>query len=85
MPDIIIDYILNNVNSIRQLNKFSNDIHKSNCIDRFEKCVVKQKDGLWIDAKKQKENLLKKYRDCKDESYIIYYDPKTMNPFFSLN
>jgi hypothetical protein len=50
----------------------------------MEKCIVKSRSGLTISAAIQKENLRKYYEDAK-ESYIIYYDPKTMQPFFGLD
>lgn len=84
MSEEVIQVLIDQIDSLKKLNGFKNDIYKTQCIDRMEKCVVKSRSGLTISAAVQKENLRKHYEDAK-ESYIIYYDPKTMQPFFGLN
>lgn len=85
MPQEVIDIILEEIDSLKKINSFHNDIYKSQSIDRMEKCVVKSKSGLTINAAKQKENLARFYADDHSSSFTIYYDPKTMQPFFGLN
>ena len=85
MTNNIIEYLLNDIESLKQMNSFHNDIYKPQVIDRMEKCVVKNKQGLTIYAEEQKKNLMRFYADDKSSSFFIYYDPKTMQPFFSLN
>lgn len=85
MPEKVIEYLLNDIESLKQINSFHNDIYKPQSIDRMEKCVVKNKQGLTIYAEEQKKNLMRLYADDKSSSFSIYYDPKTMQPFFSLN
>jgi hypothetical protein len=53
-------------------------------IDRMEKCIVRNKDGLTISTQEQKKNLFKYYQDDQTSSYTIYYDAKTMLPLFNL-
>lgn len=84
MPQIVIKTILDKIDSLRKINSFDNDVYKSQAIDRMEKCIVKNKNGLTISAAAQRENLLKYYSDEKS-NFTIYYDIKTMQPFFGLN
>lgn len=85
MPQKVIDTLLNQIESLKQVNSFHNDIYKTQSIDRMEKCIVKNRSGLTISAAEQKENLMRFYADDKSSSFMIYYDPKTMQPFFGLN
>jgi hypothetical protein len=50
----------------------------------MEKVIIRNKEGLLISSKKQKENLLRYYADDKSSSYVIYYDAKTMLPLFHI-
>ncbi len=85
MPQNVINVLLNQIESLKQINSFHNDIYKPEVIDRMEKGVVKNKSGLTIYAEEQKRNLMRLYEDDRSSSFTIYYDPKTMQPFFSLN
>lgn len=85
MTENVIEYLINDIESLKQINGFHNDIYKPQVIDRMEKCIVKNRGGLTIYAEEQKKNLMRFYADDKSSSFLIYYDPKTMQPFFSLN
>lgn len=85
MPEKVIQYLLDDIESLKQINSFHNDIYKPQVIDRMEKSIVKNKQGLTIFAEEQKKNLMRLYEDDRSSSFSIYYDPKTMQPFFSLN
>lgn len=84
MSEDVIKAIFTKIDSLKKINGFKNDIYKTQVIDRMEKMVVTKPSGLKIFAKQQKENLCKYYADAK-ESFVIYYDPKTMQPFFGLD
>ena len=79
MPKEVIDFIINEIDSIQKIGRIDNDLYESQAIDRLEKCVVLDKQ-FKIDLYEQKENLRKRYEDVK-ETYTIYYDIKTMQPF----
>ena len=85
MPEKVIKAILDKIDSLKKIQGFSNDIYKSRCIDRMERCVVKDKRGLTISAAEQKQNFMRFLQEDKSGSFVIYYDPKTMQPFFGLN
>ena len=82
MPQSVIDSIIKEIDTLKKIGFIQTDYYKSKYIDRMEKCVVKDRKGLAINIKKQKENLKKYYEDNKDESYTIFYDANTMLPFF---
>ncbi len=83
MPPIVINEIVKEIDSVHKIGKIENDLYDSQYIDRFEKCVVTNRDGFTIDAGQQRENLVKYYNNVTDESYTIYYDAKTMLPLFT--
>ena len=85
IPQNIVDNIILNINSINKIGKIDTDLHDIEVIDRMEKCIVKNKDGLTIDGAQQKQNLLRYYSDDRTSSYTIYYDAKTMLPIFNIN
>lgn len=84
MSQEIIDHILTKIDNLQKVGVFSNDLYETQAIDRFEKCYVSDRNGFTIDAAVQKENLFKHYNNAM-ENYTIYYDPKTMLPFFHLD
>ena len=85
MPQNIIDYIILNLDSINKIGRIDTDFHDIEVIDRMEKCIVKNKEGLIISGAQQKQNLLRYYSDDRTSSYTIYYDAKTMLPIFNIN
>lgn len=85
MPQSIIDAIIKKIDSLDKVGTIETDIHELEVIDRMEKCIVKDRKGLEISTKKQKENLLRYYKDDKTSSYTIFYDSKTMLPLLQVN
>ena len=85
MPQSIIDAIIKKIDSLDKVGTIETDIHELEVIDRMEKCIVKDRKGLEISTKKQKENLLRYYKDDKTSSYTIFYDAKTMLPLLEVN
>lgn len=85
MPQSIIDAIIKKIDSLDKVGTIETDIHELEVIDRMEKCIVKDRKGLEISTKKQKENLLRYYKDDKTTSYTIFYDAKTMLPLLQVN
>lgn len=85
MPDVIVNKILSYINELKKVSTIETQIHNTDCIDRFEKCVVKNKEGLVISTSEQKKNLLRYYQNDTSGSYIIYYDAKTMLPLLNIN
>ena len=85
MPQSIIDAIIKKIDSLDKVGNIETDIHELEVIDRMEKCIVKDRKGLEISTKKQKENLLRYYKDDKTSSYTIFYDAKTMLPLLQVN
>lgn len=82
MPEKIISAIVEEINEYKKIGYFVNDLYEINNIDRFEKCIVKKKDGLVIDLTEQNFNIKKYYRNDID-NFTIFYDEKTMLPFVS--
>ena len=85
LPQLIIDAIIKKIDSLDKVGTIETDIHDLEVIDRMEKCIVKDRKGLEISTKKQKENLLRYYKDDKTSSYTIFYDAKTMLPLLQVN
>lgn len=84
ISDILLDKIFDYaISPISTFDYIENNYSKSNIIDRMEVCFVENDDGLIIDKLQQKENLIKFYKDIKNESYTIFYNEKTMKPFLS--
>lgn len=85
MPKTILNEIMKKINTLDKIGYIDTDIHDMEVIDRMEKCIVKDRNGLKISTSKQKENLFKYYADDKTSSYTIYYDVKTMLPLFRVD
>ena len=85
MPQSIINAIIKKIDSLDKVGTIETDIHELEVIDRMEKCIVKDRKGLEISTKKQKENLLRYYKDDRTSSYTIFYDAKTMLPLLQVN
>lgn len=85
MPKTILNEIMKKINTLDKIGYIDTDIHDMEVIDRMEKCIVKNRNGLKISTSKQKENLFKYYADDKTSSYTIYYDVKTMLPLFRVD
>ena len=84
MPQAVIQKIMTEITSLDKLGYIDTDIHDIEVIDRMEKCIVKNRNGLKISSSKQKQNLFRYYADDKTSTYTIYYDAKTMLPLFRI-
>ena len=85
MPIYVQDNILKMIDNLKKIGYIDTQIYDLEVIDRMEKCIVRNKDGLKISTAEQKKNLLRYYQDDRTSSYIIYYDAKTMLPLLSVN
>lgn len=85
MPQSVIDKIVTYINTFKRLGTIDTQIYNTETIERFEKCIVTDKDGFEISSKEQKENLLRYYADDRSGSYTIYYDVKTMLPLLHIS
>ena len=84
IPQVIINSIIEEIDKLEKIGYMDTDIHDIEVIDRMEKCIVKDRNGLEISTLKQKKNLLRYYRDDRSSSYTIYYDAKTMLPLLQI-
>lgn len=84
IDEAIIDKIIEYIDNIKKLGSIETQIQDTEIIDRMEKCIVKEKEGLIISTAEQKKNLLRYYEDDRTSSYCIYYDPKTMLPMLNI-
>ena len=84
LPDIITVTVLGYINKIDDIGTLDTQIYDTEVVDRMEKCIVKDRYGLTISTAEQKKNLMRFYRNDTTESYIIYYDAKTMLPLLNL-
>lgn len=84
LPDEIIKEIINEIDTLDKLGHIRTDFHELEVIDRWEKCIVKNKEGFTISANKQRQNLFRYYSDDRSSSYTIFYDAKTMLPLLPI-
>ena len=84
IPQSVINSIIEEIDKLEKIGYMDTDIHETEVIDRMEKCIVKDRKGLKISTLKQKENLLRYYKDDRSSSYTIYYDAKTMLPLLQI-
>lgn len=84
MPQSVIDKIITYIDDLKKLGTVNTQNYDIEVIDRMEKVVVRNKDGLKISSAEQKKNLLRYYADDKTSTYTIYYDAKTMLPLFHI-
>lgn len=84
IPQAVINGIIEEIDKLEKIGYMDTDIHETEVIDRMEKCIVKNRNGLKISTLKQKENLLRYYKDDRSSSYTIYYDAKTMLPLLQI-
>lgn len=82
MPDVIAKSIWDSIDSLKKIGSIETQIYDTEVVDSMEKTVVKNPYGLTISTAKQKENLMKYYRNDTTSSFVIYYDAKTMLPLF---
>lgn len=85
MPQALINTVVSYVTELKRLGNIDTNFHDIEVIDRMEKCVVRNRDGLTISTAEQKKNLLRYYQDDRSSSYVIYYDAKTMLPLLSIS
>lgn len=83
IPDCITAEILKMITQLKDLGNIQTTFYDVKVIDRMEKCVVRDKEGLSISTSEQKKNLLKYFLNDKSSSYCIYYDIKTMLPLLT--
>lgn len=84
LPDEIIKEIINEIDTLDKLGHIRTDFHELEVIDRWEKCIVKNKEGFTISTNKQRQNLFRYYSDDRSSSYTIFYDAKTMLPLLPI-
>lgn len=84
MGQNVIDKVISKIDRLEKVGYIDTDIHDLEVIDRMEKCIVTDRNGLTISTSKQKENLLKYYKDDRTSSYTIFYDAKTMLPLLQV-
>lgn len=84
MGQNVIDKVISKIDRLEKVGYIDTDIHDLEVIDRMEKCIVTDRNGLTISTSKQKENLLKYYKDDRTSSYTIFYDAKTMLPLLQI-
>lgn len=77
-PDMI-KVLLKELNTVDDYYKIDTNNYKIETIDRMEKYYAPE-EGLKIDFAQQEANLKKYFKNIKDESYFIYFDPHTMQP-----
>lgn len=82
MPLEVIKLIFEQIKYVEQLGEIKTENYQLEVIDRFEKCRVDKEEGFSINLKEQRENLFNYYTNDTTHSYNIYYDTKTMLPFF---
>lgn len=85
MPQVVVNGIMDELTSLERIGTIETDLNDTEVIDRWEKCIVKNRNGFTINTIEQKNNLFKYYSDNKEESYTIYYDAKTMLPLFRID
>lgn len=85
MPTEVIQKIMEQIDTLDKIGYIKTDIHDLEVIDRMEKCIVKDRNGLSISISKQRENLFRYYADDRSSSYTIFYDAKTMLPLLPVN
>lgn len=80
IPQEIVNQILTYITELKDVGYMDTEIYNIEVIDRWEKCIVKKKEGQEISLYEQKKNLGRYYRDDRTSSYTIFYDAKTMLP-----
>lgn len=78
----IINKIIELIKEYQQYSNFTTNLYNTEVIDRFETCVVTE-NYFEIDCTIQKKNLIKYLANDRSETYNIFYDEKTLIPFFS--
>jgi hypothetical protein len=73
----MIKVLLKELNTVDDYYKIDTNNYKIETIDRMEKYYAPE-EGLKIDFAQQEANLKKYFKNIKDESYFIYFDPHTM-------
>lgn len=85
IPDCIVQQLLSSIKKIQDFHSIDTNLYDFEVIDRMEKCIVREREGLVISVSEQKKNLLKYFANDKNSSYVIYYDPKTMLPLLPVD
>ena len=80
MPQEIIDKIAEEISTYKETGKIVNDLYEIKAIDRFEKCVVEDRNGMDIDLQEQMANV-KKYYANEQSTFTVFWDYKNMLPF----
>ena len=80
MPEYVVFNLRQLINELSDIGEIETSIGDTEVVDRMEKCIVKDRNGLEISTKKQLDNLFRYYSNDRSSSYTIYYDAKTMLP-----
>ena len=80
MPEYVVFNLRQLITELSDIGEIETSIGNTEVVDRMEKCIVKDRNGLEISTKKQLNNLFRYYSNDKSSSYTIYYDAKTMLP-----
>lgn len=80
VPEYVVVKIREIISQLDDLGNVQTNINNVQTVDRMEKCIVTEKNGLIINGKKQLDNLFRYYANDYNSSYTIYYDAKTMLP-----
>ena len=82
MPQKVIDLISDEIDVFSKIGQYENDLYEATHIDRFQKAIVEERDGLKIDIVEQAQNIKKLYNN-EMSTFTVFYDSKTMAPFIS--
>ncbi len=85
IDDKVVEKIITYIDELKKIGTIETQIYETESIDRWEKCIVTQRDGLTISTAEQKKNILRYYKGDTTSSFTIYYDAKTMLPLLSLS
>lgn len=82
LNDCVVHGLANDIKTYQDITKLNTNISDTEIVDRMEKCLVTNKNGLEIDVAQQRQNLIRYYTNDQSSSYTIFYDAKTMLPIF---
>lgn len=80
MPEFVVVKIREIINDLSQISNVGTNTTTVQTVDRMEKCIVTERNGLIINGQKQLDNIFRYYANDYSSSYTIYYDAKTMLP-----
>ena len=77
-----INWLYEDLYKLEQITIYETENYELHTIDRFEKCYVANPEGFSFNTEEQLKNLKSYYTNDCSHSFIIYYDARTMQPFF---